>query len=294
MRRFASGDAGILPPDPLYCFRENMGYVHTICFPKRNPNFSDLLLAGTEKGDVYFLDLECNRVQHKQNMGESIQAIHSKVYDIITHEKSGLVKLWAIENNTGYKVQRTFNCYGGFCKSVLIDEQLVLPQDQGSVEAIDLDTFKTVRKYVPDKNENLGSVMCLEKFDIGGVAYLLVGYESGNLILFDFSTGRPVCQLTLKEFITSVTFDPVSCRGVVSNSSNTLQVFRIDPECLEMTLQAELALPNDGCQIVKFRPDHRLLMAGGWDGRLRWSRWIYCPLERLPLVHLLNSFTLSF
>lgn len=36
-------------------------------------------------------------------MGESIQAIHSVDYDIITQEKSGLVKLWSIENNTGYR-----------------------------------------------------------------------------------------------------------------------------------------------------------------------------------------------
>lgn len=50
--------AGILPPDPLFSFRENMGHVHSLCFPQRNPDYSDLLLAGTEKGDVFFWDLE--------------------------------------------------------------------------------------------------------------------------------------------------------------------------------------------------------------------------------------------
>lgn len=52
--------SGILPPDPLFCFRENMGPVHALCFPQRNPDYSDILLAGTEKGDVYFWDLEAS------------------------------------------------------------------------------------------------------------------------------------------------------------------------------------------------------------------------------------------
>ncbi|CAG9770125.1 unnamed protein product [Ceutorhynchus assimilis] len=264
---------GILPPDPLFCFKENMGNVHALCFPERNPDYCDLLLAGTEKGDVYFWDLESNRLQHKQKMGESIQALHAIEYDIITQEKNGLVKLWSIENNTGYKVQRSYQAYGGFCKSVLLEKQLILSQEKATVDIIDIDTFESIRKFVPDDNEKLGTAMCLEAFKIGGTTYLLVGYENGHLILYDYSTAQQCSQLRFKEFTTSVTFDPHSYRGVVANSSNALQVFKIDPECLEIVLQAELVLPNEGCQMVKFRPDHRLLMAGGWDGGLRIYSW---------------------
>ncbi|KAF7286571.1 hypothetical protein GWI33_004611 [Rhynchophorus ferrugineus] len=244
-----SAGIGILPPDPLFCFKEYMGHVHSICFPRRNPDYSDLLLAATEKGDVFFWDLECNRLQLKLNMGESIQAIHSIEYDIITQEKSGLVKLWSIENNSGYKIQKTFNCYGGFCKSILINNQLILPQEK--------------------EDSQLGSVMCLESFEIRGTKYLLIGYESGDIFLLDFNTMKQCCKLKIREFITSITFDPITFRGVVSNSSNALQVFGLDPRILNLSLKAELALPNEGCQIVKFRNDNKIFVAGGWDGRLR-------------------------
>lgn len=43
----------ILPPDPLFCMKSDMGYVHSLCF-KDNTT----LLAATESGFVYFWDLE--------------------------------------------------------------------------------------------------------------------------------------------------------------------------------------------------------------------------------------------
>ncbi|KAL1501046.1 hypothetical protein ABEB36_006448 [Hypothenemus hampei] len=265
---------GILPPDPLYCFKENMGPVHCICFPKRNPDYSDLLLAGTENGDVYFFDLECNRLQYKKNMGESIQAIHSREYDIITQEKSGLIKLWSIENNSSYNVQKTFHSYGGFCRSIFEQDkrELIFAQETGRLEAIDLNNFQVIKQFVP--GELCGNPMCLETFQYKGTTLLFVGYESGHIILYDYNTAKQCCQLKLnKELITSVTFDPNTLRGVVASSSDTLEIIRLNPDCLELVEAAELPLPNSGCQVVKFRPDHKLFMAGGWDGRLRIYSW---------------------
>lgn len=79
-------------------------------------------------------------------------------------------------------MQKTFNCYGGFCKSLLINNQVILPQEKGSLEVIDTYNFESVNKFVPDTEDSqLGSVMCLETFEIKGTKYLLVGYESGML-----------------------------------------------------------------------------------------------------------------
>lgn len=85
-----------------------------------------------------------------------------------------------LKTNLFFRVQKSFQSYGGFCKSVLYNHQLVLPQDKSSLDAIDVDTFETVRKFVPDETENVGSTMCLETFTIRGTEYLLVGYESGR------------------------------------------------------------------------------------------------------------------
>lgn len=48
----------ILPPDPVFCLKSDMGYVHSICFPKNNDTFTTNLLAATESGFVYIWDLE--------------------------------------------------------------------------------------------------------------------------------------------------------------------------------------------------------------------------------------------
>lgn len=48
----------VLPPDPVYSFKADMGYVHSICFPSVSAEYCDTLLASTESGKVYFWDLE--------------------------------------------------------------------------------------------------------------------------------------------------------------------------------------------------------------------------------------------
>lgn len=48
----------VLPPDPVFCFKGDMGYVHSLCFPTHQNNYTDTLLASTETGKVYFWNLE--------------------------------------------------------------------------------------------------------------------------------------------------------------------------------------------------------------------------------------------
>lgn len=48
----------ILPPDPIFCFKGDMGHIHSLCFPVKNDNYCSQILSATEKGIVYFWDLE--------------------------------------------------------------------------------------------------------------------------------------------------------------------------------------------------------------------------------------------
>lgn len=66
----------------------------------------------------------------------------------------------------------------------MVKDQLILPQNQGSLNTIDLNTFETVKKFVPDETgERVGNPMCLEYFQVKGTEYLLVGYDSGQSLL---------------------------------------------------------------------------------------------------------------
>lgn len=215
-------------------------------------------------------------------MGESIQAIHSFRNDIITQDKSGLVKLWTIENNSNYELSRTYTCSGGYCRSILLDENLIVPQENSTIDVIDMKTMSRISSLVPHK-QKVGNAMCLQKVELGGKIYILAGYETGDIILWNYDTSRPCGHLKLREYITSLTFDPISGRGICGNASNTLQIFTIDPS-FNITLKCEISITNEGCNIVKLRPDRKIFVSGGWDGSLRLFSW-----KSLRLLAVLNE-----
>lgn len=268
-----------------------MGYVHSICFPKNNETHTAHLLAATETGFVYLWDLQVksnaycdcvlfnnnnnglqtNRVRHKQEMGKSIQALHARNDNLITQEKDGAIKLWQMRNET-YELIRNYNYHGGYCKSLLLDdESLVVPQENGQLDIVDYKTMECVRKFTTTKTR-LGNVMCLQKVIINGSVYVLAGFEAGDIILWDFLSGAECSHIKLRECITSLTFDAATGRGICGNASNILQIFTVDKN-FTITLKCEISIKNDGCNIVKLRPDRKIFVSGGWDGRLRLFSW---------------------
>lgn len=261
----------VLPPDPVFCFKSDMGHIHSICFSIKSDNYISHILAATEKGIVYFWDLETNRLQHKQEMGESIQAIHCFEDVIITQEKSGILKMWSSDTGA-YEITETYECAGGFCKSIVIKDTLVVPQNNGTLDILDIRTdlrsFKKQKHLVPDK-ECLGNMMALEKCRIKGDFYIIGGYETGDVILWSSDTGEVISSAKFKEQITSISFDAFSCRGVCGGASNILQIFSIDQKSFEISLKCEITLTNEGCNVVKYRHDGKLLVSGGWDCRIR-------------------------
>ncbi|CAH1107594.1 unnamed protein product [Psylliodes chrysocephalus] len=260
----------ILPPDPVFCFREDMGHVHCLSFCVRSSNFVSHILAGTEKGTVYFCDLETNRMQHKQEMGESIQSLHSFDFKIITQEKEGILKLWSVKKSS-YQVDRTHKCAPGFGRSILVEEALFVPQENSCVDVIDLDNFEKIKKLSPER-ENLGSVMALEQVIIGNTTCIMAGYETGDVILWDMNTFQPCGHIKLQDQLTSLTFDSLTKTGVAGGASNFLQLFTINTS-YEFAVKLELSITNKGCSIVKLRPDRKILVAGCWDSKIRLFSW---------------------
>ncbi|GLV36747.1 uncharacterized protein CBL_02418 [Carabus blaptoides fortunei] len=124
----------VLPPDPVFSFKADMGFVHSICFPTIHNEYTDTLLASTESGKVYFWDLETNRLKLKLDVGESVQAIHHTENNLISQEKCGVLKLWDLKNENEYILDRKYNCAGGYCRSVLFNNNLIVAQEQSTVD----------------------------------------------------------------------------------------------------------------------------------------------------------------
>jgi hypothetical protein len=52
----------VLPPDPVFCLKSDMGHVHSLCFPITNESYASKLLAAAENGFIYFWDLEVSNL----------------------------------------------------------------------------------------------------------------------------------------------------------------------------------------------------------------------------------------
>ncbi|KAF5284634.1 hypothetical protein FQR65_LT13465 [Abscondita terminalis] len=271
----------LLPPDPLFCLKSDMGHIHNICFIS-NDSFTTHLLAATEEGYVYLWNLKTNRVESKQKLGTSIQAIHYINPDLITQEKTGLIQLWTVDEKSNYIMRKQFESNGGYCRSIIVNDILLFPHDNSTIVGITVNAFIQTLTLKPDLDK-LGYVMCLEKVEIADNLYIAAGYETGDVILWNFLTTTQRSRFKLKEYITSISFDSVIGRGVCGNSSNTLQFFTIDKNH-EIKLKCEVSVTNEGCNVVRLRQDRKILACAGWDGRLRLFSW-----KSLRILVVLNQ-----
>lgn len=92
------------------------------------------------------------------------------------------------------------------------------------------------------------------------------------MLLWDITASKPCVHQKLQEHIVSLTYDKFTRRGVCGASSNNLQVFSIDSS-YNITVNCELSITNEGCNIVRIRPDKKLFACGGWDSRVRLHSW---------------------
>ncbi|XP_023011625.1 guanine nucleotide-binding protein subunit beta-like protein 1 [Leptinotarsa decemlineata] len=262
----------MLPPDPVHRFKEDMGYIHCLCFWTRgNNDYVSHILAATEKGIVYFWDLETNRLQHKQKMGNSIQAIHCVNFNIITQDKAGFVNLWSVRGSK-YEITDSRDCSGGYCKSILFEGSLIIAKEDGCIEILQVYNLQKVKELKPNK-EGLGHIMILDQVLLDNKVIIIAGYETGHLVIWNMETSECYGFLKVQEHLLSLTFDPETRRGICGNTSETLQVFSINND-YKMELKAEVSMTNDGCNVLKLRrPESKIMLAGCSDGKIRVYSW---------------------
>lgn len=271
----------LLPPDPVFCLKppEHSSY-HSLCF--RTPEH---LYAGTLKGTVQLWELQTNRTSYQLSVGSSpiLNLAHTEDA-LITQEKDGAVKLWNLAD-AGYVLHNEIATEQvGFCR-LAYDSQtntVIISRDQSSISVLCAKTFSETMRFSPLANDEkplpFGSVMCLQTIEIQHQRYLLAGYESGVLALWNLSTGRLVGEPA--RFITAegdclftVDYDPITNRGICGGSSDKLFVFSIDRKTLQVVPKSEIGIKNPGVNRVRIRKDLKVFSSAGWDGRIRIFSW---------------------
>lgn len=257
-----------------------------------------LLLAAGENGMVYFFDLESNRLIYKQGMGISIQAVHTYQEAVIIQEKQGLVSIFKRSSDLTYEKTTTLPCASGFCKTLRSNHKLIIPQENAAVDIYDLKTHSQLQrlqiqsshgcKDIPTclhdaiNPQQLGQLMCLEvgmlftrtsQLHQDYEELIFAGFETGDVFLWNLTSGVLVAHAKFNECIISITYDSIAGKGVVGGAGGVLQVFGVERSTMTMKPLCELTLTNEGCQVVRVRKDRKILVCGGFDGRTRIYSW---------------------
>ncbi|KAK3925877.1 Guanine nucleotide-binding protein subunit beta-like protein 1 [Frankliniella fusca] len=258
------------PPDPKFVLRGEMGPVSSIEFMS-----NDTLYAGTQDGKVHVWDLHSNRRKSSFQAGNSV-CIALKAYQncIITQIKGEGVSSWT--SSDSFKLEFKYeNPYIGFCKMEMEGLNdccwLFLPAENSEVKVLDLKSRKIVKTFgcLPVK---VGEVMVVKPLRFGNTSYLLVGYESGDVYLWDVMKGCSVSKFKIDNVPMAIDFDAVKRKGILGTESESVIIFKIDDDN-QFSTEKLLVLTNPGVSAVTIRPDKKIFVLGCWDGNLRVYSW---------------------
>ncbi|XP_053604971.1 guanine nucleotide-binding protein subunit beta-like protein 1 [Plodia interpunctella] len=268
----------LLPPDPKYTIRnvDNVP-VYSLAFSFL-PGGLERLLAGSKNGYVYAYNLQTNRVQQKIQVGQApiLHLIHSDSH-LITQEKGGKYKIFAL-TNSGYQEDAVIETdYPGFCRFEANTklETLFVPDKESKVSIYHFSGEKICSLELDNSSElKLGDPMCLKYIDFpNNRPCLLVGYEAGWLLLWDLNTSQYIGKLQIKECPMSLDYHLEQQRGMVGNASDTLQIFSIGKRDLSLAHKLDVNIKNPGINRVRTRSDGKVFASGGWDGHIRIFSW---------------------
>ena len=175
--------------------------------------------------------------------------------------------------------------HSGFCAGYLhrlqSDLVMAVPSEQSKVLVSRLvQTF--IRPLSSLLKAEAGTVMSLAQAE-ADTGRLLAGYENGEVVLWDWSNNSQVLSVNLAPTlgtIMSLAWDREKGLGAVVGSEDKVVVL---DQSLEVVTERKVT--NSGLSSVLVREDGKILVTGGWDGRLRVFSWLK-PHKLKPLAVL--------
>jgi len=142
---------------------------------------------------------------------------------------------------------------------------------QSQVDVVSMDTKQTICSLTP-QNTTAAHDMCMQIRVLGGQSehpMLLIGYESGNIALWDIHQAGELSRLQCcTDPVMSLDYSHEENLGVSGSADAVLRTWRInEQQCIVSTEDIEIRNTGVGC--VKIRDDGKLFASGGWDSRLR-------------------------
>ncbi|KAG5673579.1 hypothetical protein PVAND_003615 [Polypedilum vanderplanki] len=275
----------MLQPDPSYHLKIQEP-VHSINF------LSQQLLTGTASGKIKFFCLSSLRsnFELKVSSNGGILYVSSDTETLICQDRQGIIKIYDLEK-CGYVAKNEINTeHIGFtrCIKLMNRDLLLTPSGSSDINVYDLRTsIDPIYKLSSFQNDQVGQIMCMIDVSLTSQAsetifYLIAGFESGHLVLFDLREFKAIHSIKYDFPVCSVDYDASTNRGVLSSPTiHKIHIFGIDrlkmeliqkeAECIE--LQHSEGSKVAGISSLKIRIDKKCLFVGSCDGVVNIFSW---------------------
>ncbi|CAL1279904.1 unnamed protein product [Larinioides sclopetarius] len=290
-----------LPSPPIFVLRGHGGCVTSLHFTDEVDDVlaQPSLISGSQIGEIFVWNLKTFRTQYRIEGHDKTSILYLNYYksSLISHGRDGNLNVWNFLNEE-WTVTRQFQSPNvGFCASVFYfrnnEPHLVLFNDDTHTLGIYNYKNETEDRTLKIKEE-VGMCMCMKAIYLKENTFLLTGYESGHIGLWDCESDDEISQLKLHD-------EPVMCldydtehknRGVSGSVEKVLETWTIKEDFTLTKVQA-VTISNAGINAVKIREDGKILMTGGSDSNIRIFSWKSLKLLALLDFHEMSIHCLS-
>ncbi|XP_070190290.1 guanine nucleotide-binding protein subunit beta-like protein 1 [Littorina saxatilis] len=267
------------PPSPTYILRGAESPVTALEYTE--PALGTLL-SGCQNGTIHLWDLNSRRNEETFDAHNGKPVLYLKSEDasrlLMSHGRDGYFKFW---KNVGpeFELDGKIEAEGdGFCPPVPLKQKkltrlIALPGSDSVVNIFELNSRSLVRTLSSGASSGeLGLCMCMCAIPnlAGNDESLLVGYESGKMILWDIGTGKIQHQAPVHaDAVMCMAYSSPEFNKGLSGSVDEMLVAWSITEDGEIQTVNKLESTNAGFNDVKIRPDDRIAVTAGWDNNIR-------------------------
>ncbi|GFQ91918.1 guanine nucleotide-binding protein subunit beta-like protein 1 [Trichonephila clavata] len=293
-----------LPPPPFFILRGHEGVITALHFTEEiddSISSRPSLISGSRTGEIFIWNLKTFRTNYRFE-GHSKQSILFLNYyqsSLLSQGRDGTLNIWKFLDQQWIVIRKFQSSNVGFCPA-----KLYFTNNVANIVLFN-DTAHELRIYNYE-NENMhgklkmeicvGMCMCIKAIQIKEKNFILTGYESGDVGLWNCESLQEISRQKLHKE------EPVMCldydsecknRGISGSVAKRLETWTIT-ENLEIGKVKTIDISNPGINVVKIREDRKIVITAGIDFKIRVFSWKSMKLLAILDFHRLPIQCLSF
>lgn len=292
-----------LPPPPFFILRGHEDYVTALHFTEEiddSISSKPSLISGSKTGEIFIWNLKTFRTDYRFEGHDKKSILFLNYYQssLLSQGRDGILNIWKFLDQQWIVIRKFQSSNVGFCASVLYftsaDVNIVLFNDE--THELKIHNYENKNVCGKLKMENcVGMCMCIKAIEIKKKPFILAGYESGHIGLWDCESQIEISQPKLHE-------EPIMCldydsehknRGISGSVDKCLEIWTIT-ENLEICKVQTIAVSNPGISAVKIRKDGKIVITAGNDCNIRVFSWKSMKLLAVLNFHVQKIHCLSF